>query len=330
MRPLVVAAAVPRGAAGPPQSLYAQASAPSSAKGSFSAIPLTKGTSNGATAWQGAKEAQALARGILEVLERVVRGATDLKPVEEDTLQKGIAVLPGLLKAVLASAPAPAPQQTPASSASFSRRDSSDRLAYSSQQNQPTQYEEPEITQPVRTRNTYNDDWREQPVDWMAQKRGGPVIQESQPRYEEPEYEAPVQRYEAPVQRYEPVPSRYAPVQTEYAAPARAPPAAAIAAPAAAAAAASQLHWLESLKTKSAREEAARRIKEEEAYYAEEAKWEGVPVWKRKLLEEKDRKREEAEQPAREAERLQREARERFNALPAWKQKLVLEKGGAM
>lgn len=128
-----------------------------------------------------------------------------------------------------------------------------------------------------------------------------------------------------------------------------------------AAAMAAGMDWRTALKTKKQREEIASRKAEEvciavlaicffspaskclaqsfllnmvfcpppplqDARAREEAKWAGVPAWKRKLLEEKEQKRIEAEAPMREAQRLEEERQAHFNSLPAWKQKLLLEK----
>lgn len=329
MRPLVIkASAAPQGQGG------SQA-----AKGSVSA------------AMQGAQDAHILTRSILEVLEHVALGASDLKPNEEDTLRMGIKILPGLLKNVLAAAGTAAPAPQPVAPSGSFRRASSGSALYS----QPPPVEEQEIPQPARIRN---DDWREQPTDWMAQKRGS-VVQPAQQMPSSPRYEAPAPQQVAsqgdwrsqpadwfqtkgrgsnmsnvPVQAYQeiaapPAPTRAVPYQemASSAAPTRA--SMVPAAPPPAQAPPGGMSWMDNLKTKKEREEYARRRAEEEDYFANEAKWDGVPDWKRKLLQEKDRKREESEQPAREMERLQREAQERFNSLPAWKQKLLLDKAAS-
>ena len=44
------------------------------------------------------------------------------------------------------------------------------------------------------------------------------------------------------------------------------------------------------------------------------------------MIEEKERKKWEAEAPQREAEARRKEQMEYFNSLPAWKQKILLEK----
>lgn len=59
-----------------------------------------------------------------------------------------------------------------------------------------------------------------------------------------------------------------------------------------------------------------------------EAKWEGVPAWKRKILEEKQRKADVAQAPQEERDRLEKEAAGKLASMPEWKRRLVLKKQG--
>ena len=58
------------------------------------------------------------------------------------------------------------------------------------------------------------------------------------------------------------------------------------------------------------------------------AKYEGVPAWKRKILEEKERKAALANAPAEEKSRQEKEEQERLAALPEWKRNLIMKKKG--
>eukprot|EP00051_Salpingoeca_urceolata_P007447 m.97808 g.97808 ORF g.97808 m.97808 type:complete len:329 (+) comp15240_c0_seq2:592-1578(+) len=89
------------------------------------------------------------------------------------------------------------------------------------------------------------------------------------------------------------------------------------------------MDWRTALKTKKQREQMAREQAEKAAREAEEQKWSGVPAWKRALLESKARKKEAELAPVMEQQRRDAEAQARFNALPPWKQKLLLERQGA-
>eukprot|EP00038_Savillea_parva_P031808 m.90633 g.90633 ORF g.90633 m.90633 type:complete len:414 (+) comp9871_c0_seq1:48-1289(+) len=87
-------------------------------------------------------------------------------------------------------------------------------------------------------------------------------------------------------------------------------------------------HWKTTIKLKRAREEAARLRAQVAAQAAEKAEWEGVPAWKRALLEQRRKKKEEEEAPRLAALRAEQEAQARFAALPAWKQQLLIKKQG--
>lgn len=88
------------------------------------------------------------------------------------------------------------------------------------------------------------------------------------------------------------------------------------------------MDWRTALATKKTREEAAVTRAAQAAAAEEEARWDGVPEWKRKLLQDKARKQWDAEEPARQAAKAEAERQEWFNSLPAWKQKLLLAKQG--
>jgi len=70
----------------------------------------------------------------------------------------------------------------------------------------------------------------------------------------------------------------------------------------------------------------ARIQEEEEKKQLEEAKWKGVPEWKRKLLAAKDEKRTKDMEP--EMQRLKEEAEReaKLAAMPQWKRDLLLKK----
>ena len=69
------------------------------------------------------------------------------------------------------------------------------------------------------------------------------------------------------------------------------------------------------------------KIQEEEAKkQLEAAKWEGVPDWKRKLIEAKDDKRAKEMEP--EMQRLKEEAEReaKLAAMPQWKRNILIKK----
>ncbi len=70
----------------------------------------------------------------------------------------------------------------------------------------------------------------------------------------------------------------------------------------------------------------AKAAAEKDQREAEEAKWAGVPVWKRKLMEEKEKKAVEERAPE-EMKAMEREAKvAQIHAMPEWKRNLVLKK----
>ena len=64
---------------------------------------------------------------------------------------------------------------------------------------------------------------------------------------------------------------------------------------------------------------------EREMKKAEEAKWAGVPAWKRKLLEEKEKAAAEARAPEEWKAKEEEERRVHIDAMPEWKRNIVLK-----
>jgi hypothetical protein len=58
------------------------------------------------------------------------------------------------------------------------------------------------------------------------------------------------------------------------------------------------------------------------------SRWEGVPVWKRKLIEDKERKATSARATQENEHNLQKEKELKLAAMPEWKRQLVLKKQG--
>jgi len=85
-------------------------------------------------------------------------------------------------------------------------------------------------------------------------------------------------------------------------------------------------HWKTTIMLKKAREEATRIKSELDQQGNEEARWVGVPLWKRKLLEDKRQKKWDQEAPLREVKQKELEAEAKFRSLPGWKQKLIIDK----
>ena len=74
------------------------------------------------------------------------------------------------------------------------------------------------------------------------------------------------------------------------------------------------------------KKEAEIRAKEEArlaAIAAEEARWEGIPAWKRKVLEAKEEEQRKKETPQREKERKAKEREEQLKKMPDWKAQLA-------
>lgn len=67
---------------------------------------------------------------------------------------------------------------------------------------------------------------------------------------------------------------------------------------------------------------------EEERIEAE--MFEGVPEWKKKLMDKKRAEIDEKMKPQREKERQEREIREKLSAMPPWKQELFKKKNNLM
>lgn len=65
---------------------------------------------------------------------------------------------------------------------------------------------------------------------------------------------------------------------------------------------------------------------EESQKQADEAKWEGVPAWKRKLLEGKDQKKAKEMEPELQKQRKEAEKQAKLDAMPEWKRNLLLKK----
>ena len=59
---------------------------------------------------------------------------------------------------------------------------------------------------------------------------------------------------------------------------------------------------------------------------AEEAKWGGVPAWKRKLLEDKDQRKAKDMEPELQKQRQEAEKQAKLNAMPEWKRNLLIKK----
>lgn len=69
------------------------------------------------------------------------------------------------------------------------------------------------------------------------------------------------------------------------------------------------------------------RIQEEEAKkQLEQAKWKGVPEWKRKLIESKDEKRAKEIEPEMQRLREEAERETKLAAMPEWKRNIVIKK----
>lgn len=276
---------------------------------------------------QAAKDARLVTRNMLDVLERLTKGFSELSPLEEDSLQKAQQLLPDLISEIISGAKA-----TAVEIAIISPRRSSVSLHHQAQQESQA-----ELGPPIHT----GDVLREQQEDWLALKAVGSV--KSTQSYQPPRSISKDAEEDWLAQRKAAAP---APAEIR-AAPAAAPVATAapirhasitkkptrqqpapVEVPVVVEIREEDMHWRERLRTKKEREEKARLKAEEEAYQTEEARWVNVPAWKRVLLTEMAQKKEDREAPQRERERLEREAQERFNALPAWKQKLLMEKNG--
>lgn len=65
---------------------------------------------------------------------------------------------------------------------------------------------------------------------------------------------------------------------------------------------------------------------EQAKFEAEEQKWAGVPAWKRKILEEKEKKAAIARAPDEQLEREEAERAAKLEAMPEWKRNLILRK----
>lgn len=85
--------------------------------------------------------------------------------------------------------------------------------------------------------------------------------------------------------------------------------------------------WKSAMKLGKLRAQEAKLNAEKSEAEAEAAKWANVPGWKRGVIEDKQRKRYEKETPAREAETRRLAKLARFNALPTWKQELLIKQG---
>ena len=85
--------------------------------------------------------------------------------------------------------------------------------------------------------------------------------------------------------------------------------------------------WRIAMKLKKQKEAERLQESERQALEQAEARFVGLPGWKKAILLEKDRKRELAEEPIRRAMRVQEEQERLFNSLPSWKQKLLIDRG---
>ena len=65
---------------------------------------------------------------------------------------------------------------------------------------------------------------------------------------------------------------------------------------------------------------------EEEKKRLEEAKWAGVPEWKRKLIAAKDNKRAKESEPEMQKLKEEAEREAKLAAMPQWKRDLLLKK----
>ncbi len=65
---------------------------------------------------------------------------------------------------------------------------------------------------------------------------------------------------------------------------------------------------------------------EREHKEAEEAKWAGVPAWKRALMEEKERKTAEARAPVERQAGAKEKKMAELESMPQWKRNLLLQK----
>ena len=85
-------------------------------------------------------------------------------------------------------------------------------------------------------------------------------------------------------------------------------------------------HWRTTLQLRKAREEAAAVKAQIDKGSAEESKWDGVPAWKRQLLEAKAKRKAEEQRPERDAIEAEAREAEKFRSMPAWRQQLIINK----
>ena len=77
-------------------------------------------------------------------------------------------------------------------------------------------------------------------------------------------------------------------------------------------------------KAKKAEEEAQKQLKQQQ----DKEKWDSVPAWKRKLMEQKEKEAEEKNKPKAMAVQQKKELQAKISAMAPWKRELFIKKHG--
>ena len=86
------------------------------------------------------------------------------------------------------------------------------------------------------------------------------------------------------------------------------------------------LAWKDAMILKKAQEDYKAEKAAQDEIAKERARWEGMPAWKRALLQKREQKAWDAGAADREAAERERQRMDKFNAMPAWKQQLLMRK----
>lgn len=81
---------------------------------------------------------------------------------------------------------------------------------------------------------------------------------------------------------------------------------------------------VEAKKAKKSEEQA----KQEREKQQEQQKWDSVPAWKRRLIEQKEKEAEEKAKPQKVAELKKKELQEKISAMAPWRRELFIKKHG--